>query len=68
LDSREPLTLDGLNALTARCKALLSPTTEGEGFTRHYDEAVQRDPDVLFAHVTATRLLSPPSGTPKPVA
>ena len=68
LDSREPLTLAGVEALAARCKALLSPTTGGEGFAAHYDEAVQRDPDVLFAHVVATRLLSPPSAPSKPVA
>ncbi|HEY4414372.1 MAG TPA: hypothetical protein VGO57_01675 [Verrucomicrobiae bacterium] len=68
LDSREPLTLAGVEVLAARCKALLSPTTGGEGFAAHYDEAVQRDADVLFAHVAATRLLSPPAAPPKPVA
>ncbi len=68
LDSREPLTLAAVNALVARAKALLTPTTGGEGFSQHYDEAVQRDPDVLFAHVTATRLMSPPVVAPKPVA
>jgi hypothetical protein len=38
------------------------PTEDGEGFSRHYDEALQRDPDVVFAHATVARLLRLQSG------
>ncbi len=57
LDAREPLTAAAVNALLAQTKTLLTPTEGGEGFSRHYDEALQRDPDVLFAHVAMMKLL-----------
>ena len=50
LDAKEPLTAAGVTALAGRTKSLLVATLDGEGFSRHYDEALQRDPDVLFAH------------------
>lgn len=57
LDAKEPLTVAGVEDLASRMKTLLVPTEAGEGFSRHYDEALQRNPDVLFAHVTTTKLL-----------
>jgi hypothetical protein len=30
---------------------------DGEGFSRHYDEALQRSPDVVFAHAAAARVI-----------
>ena len=57
LDAKEPLTAAGVNDLEARIKLLLVPTEEGEGFSRHYDEVLQRDPDVLFAHVATAKLV-----------
>lgn len=52
LDAQEPLTAADVNALAQRTKTLLTPAEIGEGFARQYDEVLQRDPDVLFAHVT----------------
>src|SRR5271154_4463294 len=46
LDAKEPLTLAAVNELIARAKTMLVPTEGGEGFSQHYDEALQRDPDV----------------------
>jgi hypothetical protein len=56
LAAREPLTAAGVEALVGRAKTLLIPTVEGEGFSRHYDEALQRDPDVVFAHAAVAGL------------
>jgi hypothetical protein len=57
LDAKEPLTVAGADALVGRAKMLLVAMTGGEGFSGHYDEALQRDPDVVFAHAEAARLM-----------
>ena len=57
LDAKEPLTPAGVDALTGRAKMLLVPTVGGEGFSQHYDEALQRDPDVVFAHAEVAKLI-----------
>lgn len=62
LEAKEPLTVAGVESLVGRAKTLLIPTLDGEGFSRHYDEALQRDPDVVFAHAAAARLLRPGGG------
>jgi len=62
LEAKEPLTTAGVDGLLARARMLLVPTEDGEGFSRHYDEALQRDPDVVFAHATVAKLLRLQSG------
>ena len=57
LDAREPLTVLVVEQMRRQAKVLLTPTETGEGFSRHYDEVLQRDPDVLFAHAAMSRLL-----------
>ena len=57
LDAREPLTAAGVEELARRMKTLLVPSETGNGFPHHYHEALQRSPDVLYAHATAARLL-----------
>ncbi len=57
LDAKEPLTVKTVNEFVHKTKTLLTPTETGEGFSRQYDEVLQRDPDVLFAHVTLAKLL-----------
>ena len=57
LDARDPLTVAVVEDLVQRMKTLLTPTEDGEGFSRHYDEALQRNPEVLFAHVAAAKLI-----------
>jgi hypothetical protein len=39
-------------------RALIRPSEEGDGFERSYYEALQREPDVIFAHVEVKRLLT----------
>jgi hypothetical protein len=42
----------------AEVRALIRPSEEGDGFERSYYEALQREPDVIFAHVEVKRLLT----------
>lgn len=63
---KEPLTVAGVDAVAERVKTLLVATEGGEGFSRHYDEALQRDPDVVLAHAAVAKLIrAQPSGPPK---
>ena len=39
-----------ITALIASVRTLLTPSEEGDGFDRHYYDALQRDPDVGLAH------------------
>jgi hypothetical protein len=65
LDAKEPLTLPAVGELISRARIMLVPTESGEGFSQHYDEALQRDPDVVFAHAAVAKLLrTPADGTP----
>jgi len=57
LDAEEPLTAAMVDAVAARAKTLLVASESGEGFSRHYDEALQRAPDVVFAHAAFAKLL-----------
>ena len=44
--------------LLAETRALIRPSEEGDGFERSYYEALQRAPDVIFAHVEVKKLLT----------
>jgi len=57
LDAKEPLTAAVVNELISQAKTMLVPTESGEGFSKHYDEALQRDPDVVFAHAAVAKLI-----------
>ena len=56
LDAKEPLTAAAVEALVKETSLLLAPSESGKGFSRHYFDALQRDPDVIFAHAEATKL------------
>ena len=56
LDTHHALTAVGVEALLRQTRALLVATPDGEGFSRHYDEALQRSPDVVLAHAAAARI------------
>ena len=56
LDGKEPLTTAGADALVNQAGRLLVASESGEGFSRHYFDALQRDPDVVFAHAKAAKL------------
>lgn len=62
LDSKEPLTATQVDAMVKQAGSLLVATPDGEGFSRHYDEALQRSPDVIMAHAVAARIIRGKSG------
>src|SRR5882672_1148248 len=59
LDAKEPLTREGAEVLVKQVRGLLVASETGEGFARHYFEALQRDPDVLYAHAATMKLFHP---------
>jgi hypothetical protein len=50
LDGKEALTPAGVAAAVKQMRVLLAPSESGDGFSRHYFDALQRDPDVVIAH------------------
>jgi len=50
-----------ITALMTSVRTLLTPTEEGEGFGRHYYDALQREPDVVLAHAAVRTVLRQPS-------
>jgi hypothetical protein len=57
--SKTPLTGDAAAALVKRTSELLVASETGEGFARHYFDALQRDPDVVMAHAAAAQIFRP---------
>lgn len=62
LEEKEPLTVATADALVRQTCLLLVASEEGDGFPRSYFEALQRDPDVVFAHAKAAELFRPRGG------
>ncbi len=59
LDAEEPLTIAKVDALAQQSKLMLVASENGEGFSGHYYEAMQRDPDVVLAHSEVVKLIKP---------
>lgn len=59
LDAPEPPAREAVNELTLQVRHLLVASEEGDGFPRSYFEALQRDPDVVFAHAGVAAVLRP---------
>jgi hypothetical protein len=57
LDAKEPLSLERANELVEDARKILVVSEEGDGFPRSYFEALQRDPDVIFAHARVVTLI-----------
>jgi len=60
LDAEEPLTAEAVESLIKESARLLMPSETGDGFSKHYFEAMQRDPDVVLAHGAVASLRKPP--------
>jgi len=58
LDEKEPLTTAGVAALGRQTRKLLVATETGDGFPKHYYDALQRDPDVVLAHANVMKALN----------
>jgi len=55
-DDMDPTTVE-VEHFLAEVRALIRPSEEGDGFERSYYEALQRAPDVIFAHVEVKKIL-----------
>lgn len=59
IDSKTaPLTPAEADALVNQTRQLLVASDAGEGFPKHYFDALQRDPDVVLAHAQAAKLFN----------
>ena len=56
LDAKEPLTSASVTEFSKQADRLLVASEVGEGFSSHYHEALQRDPDVVLAHAEVAKL------------
>jgi hypothetical protein len=57
LDEREPLTVESAETLNNQTRLLLVASESGEGFSRHYFDALHRDPNIAVAHADVAKLL-----------
>jgi hypothetical protein len=60
VDAKTPLTREMTEALLRQVRVLLVASDTGEGFSQHYFDVLQRDPDVVYAHATVMRMFHPP--------
>ena len=58
LDDASELSLVEVEHFLMEARALIRPSEDGDGFERSYYEALQREPDVIFAHVEVKKLLT----------
>jgi hypothetical protein len=58
LDEKEPLTAGAAGALKQQVSQLLVAAETGDGFPKHYFDALQRDPDVVLAHAQVMKSLN----------
>ena len=58
LEEQEDSSIEVAQGLLSETRALLRPSTEGDGFERSYYEALQRTPDVVLAHASVKKLIS----------
>ena len=63
LEEKEPLTTASVEALFRQVRMLLVVSEDGEGFAKHYFDALQRDPDVVLAHAEVAKLLGARTST-----
>lgn len=56
VDGKEPLTTAAVDAVLKETNVLLSPSETGQDFSRHYFDALQRDPNVVIAHADVMKL------------
>ena len=57
LEAEQPATAIEATRVIDQARLLIKPSEEGDGFGKHYFEALQRDPDVVLAHAAVKKLL-----------
>ncbi len=55
-EAEAPLTVARLDKVIKEARSLLTPSESGEGFARHYFDALQRDSEVVIAHAETMKL------------
>lgn len=58
MDAKEPPTAAEAERFIAQSRELLVPNQAGVGFQKRYDDAMQRDPDVVLAHGRMRKVLT----------
>lgn len=58
LAADEPVSLDDVQNLITAARTLIAPSEVGNGFTRRYYDALQREPAVVLAHAEVSKLLA----------
>jgi len=56
LEAEEPVTSKDLHEFVKTGRSLLTPHETGQGFAKHYFDALQRDLDVVLAHGRIAKL------------
>jgi hypothetical protein len=59
LETKKPGTDADAESLIKQAGTLLVTSEEGEGFSHHYFDALQRDPDVVLAHAEVAKFFGP---------
>jgi hypothetical protein len=60
VDAREPLSTSTVEAMVSQTFGLLVANETGDGFSKEYFDALQRDPDVVMAHAGVAKLRNKP--------
>lgn len=58
LQADEPLTTEAMDAIAIDVRTLLTPFGVDSDFAQQYDAALQRNPDVVFAHAAVLSVLT----------
>ncbi len=56
-EEEEPSDPEEVMRVIGSVRTMLMPSEEGDGFGRHYYDALQREPDVVLAHAAVRALL-----------
>ncbi len=57
-ESKEPVSAADAERAIQQARTLLIPAEQGSEFARRYDQAMQRDPDVVIAHGRMAKLFA----------
>ena len=57
-NKKDPPMAADADRLVMQARTLITPAENGTGFQKKYDEAMQRDPDVVLAHGRVVRILA----------
>jgi hypothetical protein len=62
LEEKESLKEANIETFVKQARLMLVPSEEGDGFSKHYYDALQADPGVVLAHGEVTKILTVKKG------